>query len=163
MCTGLFTQGRFQCNISNGIVDRGNIWYTRIESSVIILGSLSTWRLTVTLHKLDRTLYSWRLSGSMTRSIMYQFLAGWMRILWRDKSENWRRDGTALCTGKKFRREYGIRNWYVSVKLETYLYRAFVMKVVERLWNISPKRRPTSVSIWTLHFMVGSLTTKMKV
>ena len=34
------------------------------------------------------------------------------------------------------------------------MYLARVMKVVERLWNISPEKRPKSVNIWTLNFMI---------
>ena len=44
---------------------------------------------------------------------------------------------------KNFRSDYGIMNWYGSVKLETYLYRGCVMKVLELLSNISPERCPT--------------------
>ena len=89
-----------------------NLWGIHIETSVIILVSLSTWRLTATLQNPDGTIYSWRLSEIMKRNTTYQVLAGWMRILRKDQSDNWVIDGTALCTRKKLPRNYGIMEWY---------------------------------------------------
>ena len=114
----------------------------------MILGSPRMWCFMVILHNLYRTLYSWRLLESMTQSTTYQVLAGLMRILWRWQSENWGRDGTSLCTRTKSWSNYRIMDWYGSVRLVMYMYLSCVMQAVERLWDISPERRPTPVNIW---------------
>ena len=112
---------------------QGTLWNIFIDTFVMILGYPRIWCLTVILHKLDGTLYSWRLSGSITHSTTYQVLAGRMSILRGYQPDNWIRDGTALCTRRNFRSGYGTMDWYVSVKLETYLYLYHAMQVVERL------------------------------
>ena len=139
---------------------QGNLWYILIETFLMILGSSSIWRLAVILHNMDRTIYSWRLSGSMTLSTMYQVLAGGMRILRRDQSENWIRYGTTLCTRTKLRSGYGIMDWYVSGILETYLHLSNVIQVIERLLNISQEIRRASVNISSLRLWLGYLSWK---
>ena len=67
----------------------------------MILGSPSIWWLLVILNNLDGTLYSWRLSGSMTHSTKYQFLEWRMRILRRDQSYNWKNKWHRIIHKKK--------------------------------------------------------------
>ena len=41
------------------------------------------------------------------------------------------------------------------------MYLAYVMQVLERLCNVSPEKRPTSVNIWTYNFMTELLIVQM--